>query len=182
MEAQSTTTAEGFKPSEEQNAIINKMFKPEDTIIDSGYDSNNICLSQIESEKRAELVSDIEYTFSLALKKGDNYLGQAEINFYLEKLPANDEDLFLNCRAMALNCLTINDDLKTDPKYFKDQKIRLYPKDMQLGWNVVAMSYFTPYQTNRTGLHQFIDTADGEQYLYSQFETNHCHKVFPSFD
>ena len=104
MDQNSTTTAEGFKPSGEQMGIINKLFKPEDTIIDSGYDNNNICLTQIESEKRASLVSDIEYTFSLALKKGDYYLGQAEINFYVEKLPENDADLFLNCRAIQNAC------------------------------------------------------------------------------
>ena len=44
------------------------------------------------------------------------------------------------------------------------------------------MKYFTPYQKNRTGLHQFIDQSDGEQYLYSQFEAFHCFRVFPCFD
>ena len=75
MDQNSTTTADGFQPTTEQMAIINKLFKPEDTIIDTGFENNNICLTQTESEKRASLVSDIEYTFSLALKKGDYYLG-----------------------------------------------------------------------------------------------------------
>lgn len=44
------------------------------------------------------------------------------------------------------------------------------------------MKYFTPYQKNRTGLHTFKDSADGEQYLYTQFEAFHCLKVFPCFD
>lgn len=44
------------------------------------------------------------------------------------------------------------------------------------------MKYFTPYQKNRTGLHTFIDQADNEQYLYSQFEAFHCFRVFPCFD
>jgi len=33
------------------------------------------------------LISDIEYNFSLALKQGDYYLGQATITFYVNELP-----------------------------------------------------------------------------------------------
>ena len=51
------------------------MFNLDETIVDPDYNSHNICLSEIEAGKRAELVSDIEYTYSLALKKGDYYLG-----------------------------------------------------------------------------------------------------------
>ena len=98
-------------------------------------------------------MSDIEYTWSLALKKGDNYLGQAEINFYLEALPVNNEELFLNCNALAVSELTINEDPKTDGRYFNGQKIRLEIADMKQGWNIVSLKYFTPYQKNRTGLH-----------------------------
>lgn len=84
-------------------AEINQYFQAEDVIVDEGYKSNNVCLTQVEAARRAELVSDIEYNFSLALKKGDNYLGQAEINFYLESMPVNDEELFINSNAMAVH-------------------------------------------------------------------------------
>jgi hypothetical protein len=137
------------------------------TIFDPDYKSTHFCLSQAQAKKRAELVSDIEYTFSLALKKGDNYFGQAEINFYVEQLPETNEELFLNCNALAVSELTINEDQKEKQKYFCEQKIRLEVQDLKLGWNVVSLKYFTPYQQNRTGLHKFIDSADGEQYLYS---------------
>jgi hypothetical protein len=46
--------------------------------------------------RRAELVSDIEYQYSLALNHGDHYLGQAVIKFYVLSLPENDDELFLN--------------------------------------------------------------------------------------
>lgn len=102
-------------------------------------------------------MSDIEYTFSLALKKGDNYLGQAEINFYLEQMPANDDELYLNSNALAISELTINEDQKDNQRYFEGQRIRLERADLKQGWNIVSMKYFTPYQKNRTGLHTFID-------------------------
>jgi hypothetical protein len=53
-------------------------------------------------------VSDIEYSFSLALNKGSYYFGQAEINFYLEIMPQNDEELFLDSNAIAISQLCIN--------------------------------------------------------------------------
>ena len=78
------TVKAGYEPSNEQMDIVKKHFNLEHTIFDPKYNSSNIGLSQVEANRRAELVSDIEYTFSLALKKGNNYLGQAEINFYIE--------------------------------------------------------------------------------------------------
>lgn len=182
MESEAESSTKGFQPNEEQTTILNKHFNPDMTICDPHYNSTNICLSEIEAHRRAELVSDIEYTFSLALKKGDNFLGQAEINFYLEQMPVNNEELFINSQALAVSELTINEDQKTNSKYFNGQKIRLEIADLRQGWNVVSLKYYTPYMKNRTGLHQFIDTADGEQYLYSQFEAFHCFRVFPCFD
>ena len=55
------------------------------------------------------MVSDIEYEYSLALSHGDYYLGQAVVRFYLEQMPANDDDLFLNFQALAVSNLTINE-------------------------------------------------------------------------
>ena len=54
--------------------------------------------------------------------------------------------------------------------------------DLRVGWNVVSLKYFTPYQKNRTGFHTYIDSTDNEQYLYTQFEAFHCFRVFPCFD
>ena len=44
------------------------------------------------------------------------------------------------------------------------------------------MTYFNAYNTNSTGLHTFTDQNDSNQYLYSQFEAHHFHRVFPGFD
>ena len=161
---------------------MSSVFNMDETIIDPDFNTTHICLSEQEAKQRASLVSDIEYTFSLALKKGDFYLGQAEISFYLERMPETDDELFLNSNALAVSELAINEDPKLDQLYFTGQKIRLEMVDLKQGWNVVSLKYFTPYQKNRTGLHQFIDQADGEQYLYSQFEAFHCNRVFPCFD
>ena len=94
------------------------MFQMDEVIIDPHYNAN-LVLTEQEAKKRAELISDIEYTFSLALKKGENYFGQAEINFYLERLPSTDDELFVNSNALAVSELTINEDPKLDQKFFE---------------------------------------------------------------
>jgi len=75
MESTEPEKKEGFEPSEEQKGFLERMFNLDETIVDPEYNSTHICLSEVEAGKRAELVSDIEYTYSLALNKGDYYLG-----------------------------------------------------------------------------------------------------------
>ena len=53
---------------------------------------------------------------------------------------------------------------------------------MVVGWNTVSLRYLNLYNTNRVGLHSYVDSSDNEQYLYSQFESFHCFRVFPVFD
>lgn len=103
-----------FKPTETHLQIMSSVFNMDETIVDPDFNTTHVCLSEIEAKQRAALVSDIEYTFSLALKKGDFYFGQAEISFYLESMPESDDELFLNSNALAVSELAINEDPKLD--------------------------------------------------------------------
>lgn len=40
-----------------------------------------------EAVRRAELIGDISYDFTLALRRGDAYLGYSEITFTLREMP-----------------------------------------------------------------------------------------------
>jgi len=44
------------------------------------------------------------------------------------------------------------------------------------------MFFLNKYRKDGVGLHSFIDKVDGGQYLYTQFEADFCHYVFPCFD
>ena len=44
------------------------------------------------------------------------------------------------------------------------------------------MFILNKYRKDGVGLHSFIDGKDGEQYIYTQFEADFCHFVFPCFD
>jgi hypothetical protein len=114
-------------------------------------------LKESQSQRRKELISEIYYNYALGLKKGDYYIGQAEIKFYLNEVPQNDDELFLQSQAMAVSNLTINTHVIGQHSGFENQMIKLRPHDVKKGWNTVKMRYFTPYNKNRVGLHTFID-------------------------
>ena len=44
------------------------------------------------------------------------------------------------------------------------------------------MKFLNKYRKDGVGLHSFTDAVDKEQYLYTQFEADFCHYVFPNFD
>ena len=72
----------GFRPNENEQALILQHLGDE-AIVDEKFKAT-VTLSRTQAEKREELVQEIEYDFQLALNKGDYYLGNAVINFYLK--------------------------------------------------------------------------------------------------
>ena len=88
--------------------LISKNLGSHGVIIDSNFKSTGV-LKETQAHKRRELISDVEYVYALALNHGEHYLGQADIKFYAEHLPANDEELFLDSGALAVADLKIND-------------------------------------------------------------------------
>jgi hypothetical protein len=81
--------------SPEELALIAKHLGQEGVIVDANFKTTAI-LKETEAHRRRELVSDVEYEFSLALKHGDYYLGQAKLRFYVEQIPSSDEELFVD--------------------------------------------------------------------------------------
>lgn len=53
---------------------------------------------------------------------------------------------------------------------------------LKVGKNEVKMSILNKYRNDGCGLHSFVDAVDSQQYLYSQFESDFAHYVFPNFD
>ena len=51
-----------------------------------------------------------------------------------------------------------------------------------MGANAVSVCILNRYRKDGVGLHSFVDSQDGLQYLYTQFEADYCHYVFPCFD
>ena len=107
VEANEDVKSDDYTPSEQEQLLIVKHLG-EAAIVDKKYKST-VVLSREQAAKRRSLIREIEYDFQLALQKGDHYLGNAVINFYLNSLPSNDTELFINSQALAIADLQIND-------------------------------------------------------------------------
>lgn len=81
--------------STDELELIKKYLGTEGVIVDPKY-KGSFVLKETQAQRRKELVSDIVYNFALGIKKGDYYVGQAEIKFYLNEVPKDDEELFIN--------------------------------------------------------------------------------------
>ena len=96
-----------FQPSDQERVLLVKHLG-NDYRVDPKF-KTTVVLSKTEANTRKSLIKEIEYDYQLALQKGDYYLGNAVINFYLVRTPANDTELFINLQALAVADLTIND-------------------------------------------------------------------------
>lgn len=48
--------------------------------------------------------------------------------------------------------------------------------------NTAKLYFFNRYRTDGVGLATYTETACGQQYLKTRFETDFCHTIFPCFD
>ena len=74
-------------------------------------------------------------------------------------MPAESE-LFIDYQAVAIADLLINDKRVVGGSVYADQRIKLEKANIALGWNTVQLSYFNIYNTNRVGLHSYVDASD----------------------
>ena len=69
-----------------------------------------------------------------------------------------------------------------DEGVFNDHTITMPSKHLKVGANVVSLCLWNKYRKDGVGLHSFVDPEDQEQYLYTQFEPDNCHWLFPVFE
>ena len=118
------------------------------------------------------------------MTKGKNFLGQATINFNLTAVPGpKDPPIFLEFVGKKVNNLRINGKKisSKDVKYYENGMITLN-QNLKVGENIARIHFFNKYRNDGNGLHSLVDKVDGKQYLYTDFEPDHCHLVFPVFD
>jgi aminopeptidase N len=64
----------------------------------------------------------------------------------------------------------------------KFENRKLYLEGLSLGANVVTILYENDYARDGTGIHRHVDPEDGNEYIYTQFESFFAHHCFPCFD
>lgn len=124
----------------------------------------------------------ISYHVDLSLPKGDWYGGKVTVVFSLRQKPS--QDLFLDFHGQKVGHLRVNGaEPSADHRVFRDHKVYLPTSLLAEGQsNTVSVFILNKYRKDGCGLHSFVDGIDKQQYLYTQFEPDHCHFVFPCFE
>jgi aminopeptidase N len=140
-------------------------------------------LTHADAKLRSESVlSGINYTFYMNLKKGPEYHGNVNINFSLKKV----ENVFLDFRGKKIVNFRVNDgslisEENEIQELWQKPKLNLKAEWLLEGSNSIEIQFDNDYDTDGNGLHTFTD-LDGKQYIYTQSEPYYFSKVLPSFD
>lgn len=151
---------------------------------DADYE-NNVYVHRADADVRADCVQTVTYDVTLCLPKGENYLCKYVAHITLKKIP--QKQLFLDFRGVSIGNFKVNGTAVAEQgvSSFRNHKVYIPTEALKVGedhTNIIEISIFNKYRNDGCGLHSFTDSADGEQYLYTQFEADYCHWVFPVFD
>ena len=132
-------------------------------------------IKQVEAAERSAIVKAQSYRIDLDLTTGaENFRVKTTITFAGLKPGATT---FLDCVGSKVMSAKLNG-VEFDPK-FDGESIYLPPLAAE---NVVEIEHDGIYSNSGEGLHRFVDPADNEVYLYTQFETGDARRMYACFD
>ena len=86
---------------------------------------------------------------------------------------------FLDLVDAKVSAITLNGESVNPKRAYRDSRIHLAGLQAQ---NVVVVEARCRYSNTGEGMHRFVDPADGEVYLYTQFEVPDARRVFATFE
>jgi aminopeptidase N len=139
-------------------------------------------LTRVEAERRAALLDVAEYTVELDLTDGSGAPGEATfatraaVRFACRE-PGTDS--WIDFVGAAVASATLNGEALDVSGYREEDGIAL--PDLAAD-NELVVEATGRYMNTGEGLHRFVDPVDGAVYLYTQFETADCKRMFACFD
>ncbi|MEJ5998337.1 aminopeptidase N [Corynebacterium sp. H130] len=135
----------------------------------------SINLTRAEAQQRSELLQVKHYDITLDLTKTDDtFESLTTVKFTVKKAG----DTFIDLRANRVSA-TLNGEA-FDGDYSPENGLQL--KGLQPGEYELVVDATIPFSHTGQGLHRFEDPADGNTYLYTQFETADAKRMFACFD
>jgi aminopeptidase N len=133
-------------------------------------------LSRTEAEERAALLRVDGYHIDLDLTRGAEVFGSTVTVRFRAAVPG--AATFLDVKPVALRAVTLNGRVLA-PGDLVDGRLPL--ADLRPD-NELVVEATMGYTNNGTGLHRFVDPADGAVYLYAAMFLSETGRVFGCFD
>ena len=132
-------------------------------------------ITQIEAAQRSEVIKVSSYKIDLDLTTGaETFLVKTSVNFAGLKPGATT---FIDCVGKRVISAKLNG-ADFDPKF--DGETVFLPA--LAADNILEIEHEGIYSNSGEGLHRFVDPADNEVYLYTQFETGDARRMYACFD
>ncbi|MBL3698200.1 aminopeptidase N [Leucobacter luti] len=133
-------------------------------------------LTRAEAQERASIVESQRYEVALDLTVGpETFAADTTIHFAASPGSATFVDLI----ADSVELVELNGVALDPATAFADSRVQLPGLAAQ---NTVRIASTQRYTNTGEGLHRFVDPADGEVYLYSQFEVPDSRRMFAVFE
>ncbi|MCI7552280.1 MAG: aminopeptidase N [Actinomycetaceae bacterium] len=131
-------------------------------------------LSREEAQERAQIVDAKTYRVELDLTSSETFSSVTTLNFdakagastFIDLIARSVDDIVLNGTKLPLDS-------------YQDARI---PLPNLAEHNELIVSAVCEYSHTGEGLHRAVDPADGEAYLYSQFEVADSRRMFAVFE
>lgn len=133
-------------------------------------------LTRAEAGERARLVSVESYDVALDLTTGPETFAVVTTVRFAAREGAST---FLDLIAESVEHIELNGELLSSASAFADSRVQLPALAAR---NTVRIASTQRYTNSGEGLHRFVDPADGEVYLYSQFEVPDSRRMFAVFE
>lgn len=144
----------------------------------------SINLTRIEAQQRAEMLDVTHYDIALDLTtapinspdEAATFSSTTTLSLKVKKAGST----FIDLRDATIGRVLVDGaDVTNETSYSSEEGLVL---SLEEGDHEVIVEADCAYTKNGQGLHRFVDPADNQTYLYSQFETADAKRVFACFD
>jgi len=135
-------------------------------------------LDRQTANERKSRIADLEYELFVDVQSStEEFLGEVTIRFGLTDASS---DLSIDFGGGTIQEVRVNGEAAVT--HYNGYFITVPAATLQVGPNVIVVSYRHPYDEDGTGLHRFVDAEDGLTYLYTYLWPYYANRLFPAFD